>query len=746
MKKQIVFFMFCLFCISISGQNGKQLIFNFGFEMISNKGKLPDNWFQMGKSRIQLKIDSVEKYSGSYSLLIDAPENKSSNEFGCCAYFIPANYEGSQIEVKAYMKLQNVANGPIGLMLRIDGENGPLAFDNMQQNNIQGTTDWKLYSVKLPLNENAKTIYIGAILSGTGKLWVDDFQILIDGVDLSKAKLKKTILLKADTDTAFEKGSKINTVLLKPSKLDDLVILCKVWGFLKYYHPSIAKGEYNWDYELFKIAPAIIQSKNIIERNKIFFNWVSSIGYFEKDSLNASTNSHIKLSPDLDWIKDESILGNDLTRLLLEIKNAKRGIKNYYVSFDNGVKNPQFKNERNYANIDLKTDAGYRMLCLFRYWNIIQYYFPYKYLIGKNWNDVLPEFLPKYLAVTTDLEYKLTTLELIARVHDTHANIWGIDKTIESFKGIYEAPLGLRFIENRAIVTTYLDSLLSKNSGLEIGDIIVSVNGIAVNDIINNRLPISPASNYSTQLRDIARDILRSNDTIINITYQRGMTTNALRLKCFLPQKLSMYDNKYYKKDTCFKFITPDIAYIYPGSIKSDYLPKIASEFSKTKGLIIDMRCYPSQFIVFSLGEYFMPDSTGFVKFSRTSTQSPGLFTLTDVLKVGKKNDNFYKGKIVIIINEITQSQAEYTTMAFRVAPNALVIGSTTAGADGNMSSFNLPGGIRTAMSGIGIYYPDGNETQRVGIIPDIVVKPTIKGIASGHDELLEKAVELINK
>lgn len=738
--------MFCLICISIFGQNEKQSIFNFGFEMISNKGKLPDNWFQMGKSKIQLKTDSVEKHSGSYSILIEAPENKSSNDFGCCAYYIPANYEGAQIEVKAYMKLQNVANGPIGLMLRIDGANGPLAFDNMQQNNIQGTADWKLYSVKLPLNENAKTIYIGAILSGSGKLWVDDFQILIDGVDLSKAKLKKNILLKADTDTAFDKGSKINSILLKPSNPDNLVILCKVWGFLKYYHPSIAKGDYNWDYELFKMAPAIIQSKNIEERNKLLVNWVSSIGDLVNDTISSSNNLHIKLSPDLDWIKDKSILGDDLTKLLLQIKNAKRGNMNYYVNFDNGAKNPEFTNERNYTNIDLKADAGYRLLCLFRYWNIIQYFFPYKDLIGNNWNDVLPEFIPKYLSVTTDLEYKLTTLELIARVHDTHANIWGVDKTIESFKGIYEAPLGLRFIENRAIVTTYLDSLLSKNSGLEIGDIIISVNGIAVNDIIKNRLPLSPASNYSTQLRDIARDILRSNDTIINITYQRGNTTSAQRLNCFLPQKFSKYYNKYYKKDTCFKFITPDIAYIYPGTIKSNYLPKIASEFSKTKGLIIDMRCYPSQFIVFSLGEYFMPDSTGFVKFSRSSTQSPGLFTMTDVLKVGKKNNEFYKGKIVIIINEITQSQAEYTTMAFRVAPNAIVIGSTTAGADGNVSGFSLPGGIRTAMSGIGVYYPDGNETQRIGIIPDIEIKPTIKGIASGHDELLEKAVELINK
>jgi C-terminal processing protease CtpA/Prc len=93
----------------------------------------------------------------------------------------------------------------------------------------------------------------------------------------------------------------------------------------------------------------------------------------------------------------------------------------------------------------------------------------------------------------------------------------------------------------------------------------------------------------------------------------------------------------------------------------------------------------------------------------------------------------------------MTQSQAEYTTMALRTAPRATVIGSTTAGADGNVSQFFLPGGISTMISGIGVYYPDGKETQRVGIVPQIIVKPTIKGITEGRDEPLEKAIEIIN-
>jgi len=73
--------------------------------------------------------------------------------------------------------------------------------------------------------------------------------------------------------------------------------------------------------------------------------------------------------------------------------------------------------------------------------------------------------------------------------------------------------------------------------------------------------------------------------------------------------------------------------------------------------------------------------------------------------------------------------------MAFRASPNATVIGSTTAGADGNVSFFYLPGGIYTQITGLGVYYPDGTETQQVGIVPDITVTHTIEGIRNGRDE-----------
>lgn len=133
------------------------------------------------------------------------------------------------------------------------------------------------------------------------------------------------------------------------------------------------------------------------------------------------------------------------------------------------------------------------------------------------------------------------------------------------------------------------------------------------------------------------------------------------------------------------------------------------------------------------------------MKFTNGNVDNPGEFTFTSNLEIPSQGKN-YKGKLVVLVNELSQSQAEYTSMAFRAGDNTTIIGSTTAGADGNVSAIMLPGGLRTMISGIGVYYPNGRETQRIGIVPDIEVQPTIEGIKQGKDELLEKAIEIILK
>ena len=567
--------------------------------------------------------------------------------------------------------------------------------------------------------------------------------LVISASDKLPEKEELKIAFIAEKDIEFDKGSRIESILVTDEKINDLKLLGMVWGFLKYYHPNTSTGDYNWDYELFRIMPKILQSKNAQDRDEILTNWIKSLGTFEVNDKIEKVNEKAIIKPDLEWITNSN-LTQDLAVQLKKVKNAQRKDDNYYIGLFEGVGNPDFKNESAYSEMKYP-DVGFRMLSLYRYWNNIQYFYPYKNLIEEDWKGVLKEFIPKFINASTEIDYKLTSLELIARIHDTHANIWSQDKALMKYQGLNYAPFEIKFIEEKAVVTDYYDQELGKKSGLKVGDVITTIDKKPVEEIILKRLKYTPASNYPTQLRIIAGELLRTNDTIVNIEFTRDGRSAFKKVKTYSTNEINIYKN-YQRKDSCFKFISHDIAYLYLGTIKNNYLPEIMSKVQNTKGLIIDLRCYPSEFVVFNLGKYLVGDNTAFVKFSIGSIESPGLYTMTPNLSVGEKNNDYYKGKVVILVNETTQSQAEYSAMAFRTALKATVIGSTTAGADGNVSQFNLPGGISTAISGIGVYYPNGKGTQRIGIVPDIEIKPTIKGIIEGRDELIEKSVEIINE
>ncbi len=721
---------FLLFSLTSIAQE-KPILFNLDFESYTDSEALPDGWGQWGS--YQMKVDKEITYSGQHALLIDAGEQGGA--FGSVVHKIAPNYKGEKITLEGYMKTEGVAGGFAGLLLRIDGESGPLEFDNMQNEGITGDNDWKKYSITLPLPEEATNIFVAGILVGNGKAWYDDFSVFIDGVKIQEVKTVEKQLSKARMDTEFDESSEFTLGSPSQKELDRLFLLGKVWGWVKYQHPTIAKGDVNWDYELFRILPAI-HDKDFSTQ---LVGWIEQLGDINTAKVEPQQGA-VKLKTNTTWLSDKKLLSEPLRQLLWAIHKAKKADKHYHIDFASNIGNPVFKNEQAYPYMN-PGDTGYQLLALFRYWNMIEYFFPYKHLMDENWDDVLKSSLATFIAAKDELSYKLATLQLIGKIQDTHANIWQNDGVLNQFYGTQTAPIELNIIEGQAVVVRIFDGI-TEDSNIKIGDIITHINGKKTEEVIEEKIAFCPASNRPTQLRDVARRLLRTNDSTIEVSVSSSDRDFKENLKCAPANTIN-----FWKKDTpSHKELNGDIGYIYPGALQKGEIHDIMKQFMSKKGLVIDLRCYPSDFIVFSLGNYLMPKPTSFVKFTAGSLQQPGQFTFGATLPVGTTNPDYFKGKVAILINETTQSQAEYTTMALRVAPNTKVIGSTTAAADGNVSEIILPGKIRTMISGIGVYYPDGTETQRIGIIPDIELHPTIRGIRIGKDELLQKAQDWIKE
>ena len=635
------------------------------------------------------------------------------------------------------MRTEGVDN-PIGLLLRIDGNDGSLQFDNMTRRGLKGTPEWEEYSVTLPLSVDAKMIYIGAILSGKGTLWIDDIQLLIDDEDISLAQIKKPKTFKAELDTIFDDGSNIDIRACTPEMVTNLELLGRIWGFLKYYHPAVAAGDYNWDAALFRIMPTVINAKNTDERNRIFVNWINGLGKVKqaKKRNKETANQEVKLKPDFTWM-DNPELSKTLSKKLKAIINAERGDYHYYFDFLSSENIHKFKNEKPYNKMDYYKDSGLRLLALFRYWNAVQYFYPYRYTIEKEWNETLRASIPKFLDSYFVNDFKQALLELM-KIHNDKTNfvinLYLLNRMQSNDP--YRVPFEIMLIDDKLVVKDYLDEQAGKKSGVRKGDVIVEINHKPVEEI---RWP----STYETPfVVFIASNLYLFNSQKMTVQVIREGKNLTFDVDCY-----SSEDNDFQviKKPSHY-FLSNETAYIRPDSISEDSLANIMTSFMNTKGLIIDMRFFTgNNDTSYTLCSYLAPHPVDYVRYTRNDKSQPGTFIFMPTLKVGKENRDYYKGKVVVLVSDATSFKSETYVMALQACPNVTVIGSATTPVNQD-NIFILPGNSFISMVSAGLYYPDGRETFRVGVALDMEVKPTIQGIIDGRDELLEKALEIINQ
>ncbi len=90
-------------------------------------------------------------------------------------------YLGKRIKMTGFMKSRTATKA--GFMLRADTDEDkkPLAFENMRDRQVRGTTDWKEYSLEIDVPNNTSKITLGAYITGEGQIWFDDINIEIVG-------------------------------------------------------------------------------------------------------------------------------------------------------------------------------------------------------------------------------------------------------------------------------------------------------------------------------------------------------------------------------------------------------------------------------------------------------------------------------------------------------------------------------------------------------------------------------------
>jgi hypothetical protein len=175
-------------------------------------------------------------------------------------------------------------------------------------------------------------------------------------------------------------------------------------------------------------------------------------------------------------------------------------------------------------------------------------------------------------------------------------------------------------------------------------------------------------------------------------------------------------------------------------------VPQALARFASTRAIVFDLRGYPHG-TAWPIAERFIAAPTRMALFRTPVRRVPlGLSSgegadflpeTRDFYQVLEPRSPRYHKPVVVVIDARAISQSEHTGLFLAEAAHARFVGEPTTGANGDVTRFFLPGGISANFTGQAVLHANGAQLQRIGLIPDVRVAQTLKGVRNGDDELL---------
>lgn len=644
----------------------------------------------------------------------------------------------------------------LSLMFQSDqlyGEKVVLDFDVFSKNKVNINVMLKQYSNSREIvNEtfffnykNHNSIKIDFFHNDSTLTYVFNFKMACDDIVLLKninVRIDDTIINKMFVYNCsgyeYNKSRGFTKIELNDcgDAVNKLYLICKIWGFLKYYHPSVNQGHYDWDEELLNIINKTIDIEESECFQEALWEWINSLNYNIITYPKVNDKELLLYEKDFSWI-NSNLLEERMSQKLMQILQMSRNYKyNYYI-------NPRlskclfYEREARHENMNY-SDLSTRLLSFFRFWNFIEYCYPYRSLIN-DWDECLVTYLPKFIDSNDKSEFLKQLTSVCSKIKDSHFGVLSKDMPV-SF-GVKRYRL---FIDVKATTNDNYLVYKSWHPDIKTGDLILKINDISIADLADSLASYTSASNRKSLLKKVSSTIFSSDlpEMCISMMRNNQIVTKKIHLN------ISQYNVSDYIKIDINKLLSQGILYIKASS-KVNYIENyFPASLASIKGLILDLRSYPSENMFNYLLSKFSCAKSDFAFSFYNSSLCPGFYRLIEKSNTGgyfNNNISDFSGKIVVIVDENTVSHGEFLCMAVQCMPDCVVIGSQSAGAIGNTSILQLPGNLSIKYTKIATCYPDLTPVQQVGVKIDYNLELDRNSLMRHEDNLINFAVKIIN-
>jgi len=755
----LTFSLACVLAASTPAPPAPPATFRNGAFHEGELGKLPLGWLLPRPSedagfRCELVEDST--LPGKRCALLRR-ESPSARGVGNLMQSVDATpYRGKRIRLNGQLRLESKeTTGAAQMWLRVDRAGKKMGFfDNMQERPVR-TATWTPVEIIGDVAPDAERLALGTmLLNGGDKVWIAPMTLEVLG----------------DTPAARLEGPKA----LTPQGLRNLEAFTRALNYVRFFQPSDEGARADWARlasEGVRAVEGAASTPQLAQRLQTFFAPYAPSAQFliadqkprvpapPPDAALAVRWSHIGFG------QNQSQPTYRSTREFIPL--AERAAKGW--ADPQAATTLKLSSEVRlwlpsvaYADADRKTlpkapapssaritglpeptagasgsgaDRAVRLGDVALAWGIFQHFYPYFDVVKTDWNAELSKAL-RGAAQDKDSEAFTHTLRrLTAPLKDGHVHVFHPETQRQAI------PLEVQMVEGQPVVLRAPVSV----KDLLAGSRILAVDGEpSAQRLARLKSEISAATEGWMNVR-LAQEFLAGDlGTEVKLAYctpggQRGETTLTRNWNYWEPQDAG--------KPAKVAELKPGIWYVdLDRTTDKDFeaaLPKLAA----ARGVVFDLRGYPK------MGPSFLQhltdrplESARWNKPIVTQPDGKGWTWDTSGRWNLEPNSPRIKGRVVFLTGGGAISYAESCMGIVEAYHLAEIVGEPTAGTNGNINPFQLPGGYDISWTGMKVVKHDGTPHHGVGIRPTELVIPTIQGISAGRDEVLERGIEVASR
>ncbi|MBI4877080.1 MAG: hypothetical protein HY822_20785 [Acidobacteria bacterium] len=594
--------------------------------------------------------------------------------------------------------------------------------------------------------DDSAQIYFGVIIHGSGRVWVDD------------VTLETTGQVRVDAPEPARP--------LSDTGLANLVAFAKVFGYARHFNPSDQVAAADWETiaaEGARLAEEAVNRQELAERIQSVFNPIApTIRIYPEGSrpelpaeLRPASRNGLRVvrwrhygvrigadSPSYQSTREWAVLsGGQLPAGWIdpaEPFDAAIGsglrvqvpLTLYGEDYGTRPWGPLPSSDDLY--IRGATNRGTRLAAVIIAWNAIQHFYPYFDVIDVDWHAELAKALKAAAADATVQDFQKTLRRFWASLKDGHGSV----SAVEGFPAV---PLVWDWVENQLVVTRVKQD---QQSGIQRGDRVVSIDGksaeAAIAEIEALTSGATPQWIRWRAQAELAYCTASTRRMRLEIEpFAQPGTRRSIELACGTD-----YDWSEPRPEMVAE-LEPGIFYIDIGRITDADWRAALPSLTLARGIVFDLRGYPR---TSSYLNHFAADGViDSAQWHIPTPEKPDRADLSFYHPPGwnlKPVEPYLRAKKVFLTDGRAISFAESVMGIVEAYKFADIVGSATAGTNGNVNTFSVPGGFRLVFTGMKVLKHDGSRHHGVGIAPTIPLPRTRAGVAAGRDEVLLRGIE----